>query len=59
VTILLVEQNLSVAHKLARDAIVLDQGSVGYVGTVDELMSDPALARRHLGLSSTGTAHQP
>lgn len=54
VTILLVEQNLSVAHKLAHDAIVLDQGSVGYVGTVDELMSDPALARRHLGLSSAG-----
>jgi branched-chain amino acid transport system ATP-binding protein len=59
VTILLVEQNLSVAHKLARDAIVLDQGTVGYVGTVDELMGDPALARRHLGLSSAGTAHRP
>jgi branched-chain amino acid transport system ATP-binding protein len=59
VTILLVEQNLSVAHTLAHDAIVLDQGTVGYVGTVDELMGDPALARRHLGLSSAGTAHQP
>lgn len=57
VTILLVEQNLGVAHKLARDAIVLDQGRVGYVGTVDELMSDPALARHHLGLSSAGTGH--
>jgi branched-chain amino acid transport system ATP-binding protein len=57
VTILLVEQNLSVAHKLARDAIVLDQGRVGYVGTVDELMSDPALARRHLGLSAAGSVH--
>ncbi|HTX57475.1 MAG TPA: ABC transporter ATP-binding protein [Candidatus Acidoferrales bacterium] len=54
VTILLVEQNLSVAHKLARDAIVLDQGRVGYVGTVDELMGDPVLARHHLGLSSGG-----
>jgi branched-chain amino acid transport system ATP-binding protein len=57
VTILLVEQNLSVAHKLARDAIVLDQGRVGYVGTVDELMGDPALARKHLGLSSAGAGH--
>lgn len=57
VTILLVEQNLSVAHKLARDAIVLDQGLVGYVGTVDELMGDPALARKHLGLSSAGAGH--
>jgi branched-chain amino acid transport system ATP-binding protein len=55
VTILLVEQNLSVAHKLAHDAIVLDQGRVGYTGTVDELMSDPALARHHLGLA--GAAH--
>jgi branched-chain amino acid transport system ATP-binding protein len=57
VTILLVEQNLSVAHKLAHDAIVLDQGNVGYVGTVDELMGDPALARRHLGLSAAGVGH--
>ncbi|HTC31324.1 MAG TPA: ABC transporter ATP-binding protein [Candidatus Acidoferrum sp.] len=57
VTILLVEQNLSVAHKLARDAIVLDQGRVGYVGTVEELMGDPALARKHLGLTSAGTGH--
>jgi branched-chain amino acid transport system ATP-binding protein len=57
VTILLVEQNLSVAHKLARDAIVLDQGRVGYVGTVEELMGDPALARKHLGLSSAGAGH--
>ena len=55
VTILLVEQNLSVAHKLARDAIVLDQGRVGYVGTVDALMSDPALARHHLGLRPAGS----
>jgi len=52
VTILLVEQNLSVAHKLARDAIVLDQGRVGYVGTVEELMNDPELARHHLGVGS-------
>ena len=57
VTILLVEQNLSVAHKLARDAIVLDQGRVGYVGTVDELMNDPELARHHLGVSSAGSGH--
>ena len=57
VTILLVEQNLSVAHKLAHDAIVLDQGNVGYVGTVEELMNDPALARRHLGLSAAGAGH--
>jgi branched-chain amino acid transport system ATP-binding protein len=57
VTILLVEQNLSVAHKLAHAAVVLDQGRVGYTGTVEELMSDPALARHHLGLAAAGAGH--
>jgi branched-chain amino acid transport system ATP-binding protein len=57
VTILLVEQNLSVAHRLARDAIVLDQGRVGFTGTVDELMGDPTLARHHLGLAAIGSSH--
>jgi len=52
VTILLVEQNLRVAHLLARDAIVLDQGSVGYRGTINELIDDPELARHHLGLTA-------
>jgi branched-chain amino acid transport system ATP-binding protein len=53
-TILLVEQNLSVAHKLVHDVIVLDQGRVSFTGTVDALMGDPALARRHLGLAAVG-----
>ena len=53
-TILLVEQNLSVAHRLVRDAIVLDQGRVVYTGDVDELINDPALARRYLGLAAAG-----
>jgi len=54
-TILLVEQNLSVAHVLARDAIVIDQGRVTFTGTVDELMDDRDLARRHLGISAAQT----
>jgi branched-chain amino acid transport system ATP-binding protein len=54
-TILLVEQNLSVAHKLVHDVVVLDQGRVSFTGTVDELMGDPALARRHLGLAAVGS----
>ena len=54
-TILLVEQNLGVAHKLARDVVVLDQGRVAFTGDVDQLMSDPELARRHLGLATAGT----
>ncbi len=51
-TILLVEQNLSVAHSLVRDVVVLDQGRVSFTGDVDQLMGDPALARRHLGLAA-------
>ncbi len=51
VTMLLVEQNLPVANRLAKRAIVLDQGRVGYRGTVAELIDDPDLARTHLGLA--------
>jgi branched-chain amino acid transport system ATP-binding protein len=54
-TILLVEQNLSVAHKLVRDVVVLDQGRVSFTGDVDQLMGDPELARRHLGLAAAGS----
>ncbi len=54
-TILLVEQNLSVAHKLVRDVVVLDQGRVSFTGNVDQLMGDPELARRHLGLAAAGS----
>ena len=56
-TILLVEQNLSVAHKLVRDVIVLDQGQVSFTGDVDALMDDPALARKHLGLAAAVGGH--
>jgi branched-chain amino acid transport system ATP-binding protein len=52
-TILLVEQNLAVARRLAKDAIVLDQGRVQYTGTIAELVADPDLARRYLGLSAS------
>jgi len=51
-TILLVEQNLSVANVLARDAIVLDQGRITFTGTVAELTGDRDLARRHLGIAA-------
>jgi branched-chain amino acid transport system ATP-binding protein len=50
-TILLVEQNLAVVRRLARDAIVLDQGRVVHAGRVDELLDDEALVRRFLGVS--------
>lgn len=51
-TILLVEQNLSVAHKLVHDVIVLDQGRVGFIGDVEQLIGDPTLARHHLGVAT-------
>jgi branched-chain amino acid transport system ATP-binding protein len=51
-TILLVEQNLSVAHALAHDAVVLEDGRVTYTGSVAELTSDRDLARRHLGIAT-------
>jgi branched-chain amino acid transport system ATP-binding protein len=54
-TILLVEQNLSVAHSLVHDVVVLDQGRVSFTGNVEQLMGDPALARRHLGLAAAGS----
>jgi branched-chain amino acid transport system ATP-binding protein len=56
-TILLVEQNLSVAHALVRDVIVLDQGQVSFTGDVSELMDDPALARKYLGLAAAVGTH--
>ena len=49
-TLLLVEQNLQVARTLAEKVVVLDQGRVAYTGDVAELMADPALARRYLGV---------
>jgi branched-chain amino acid transport system ATP-binding protein len=50
-TILLVEQNLGVVERLARDVIVLDQGRTVFAGPAPELLADPALVRRLLGVS--------
>jgi branched-chain amino acid transport system ATP-binding protein len=50
-TILLVEQNLGVVERLAQDVIVLDQGRTVFAGPAPELLSDPALVRRLLGVS--------
>ena len=50
-TILLVEQNLGVVRRIARDAVVLDQGRVVHRGGAQALLGDPALVRRFLGVS--------
>ncbi|HEY8452701.1 MAG: ABC transporter ATP-binding protein [Micromonosporaceae bacterium] len=52
VTVLLVEQNLTMVRRLARDAIVLDQGRVVWTGPAGELLSDPDTTRQLLGVGS-------
>jgi branched-chain amino acid transport system ATP-binding protein len=56
-TILLVEQNLGVVQRLARDVVVLDQGRVVHAGPAQELLADPAELRRLLGVSRAEAAH--
>ena len=50
-TMLLVEQNLGVVRRIARDAIVLDAGRVTYVGSAEALLSDPDRVRSLLGVA--------
>ena len=54
-TILLVEQNLAVVARLARDVVVLDSGRVVHAGPAPELLADPEHVRRLLGVH--GGAH--
>ncbi len=50
-TVLLVEQNLGVVRRVARDVVVLDTGQVVHRGPAQELLSDPARVRSLLGVS--------
>jgi len=52
-TMLLVEQNLSVAAALADHAVILDQGQVVFSGAMGELRSSPEIAHRWLGVGVT------
>ena len=54
-TVLLVEQNLRVAERLATDAVVLDQGRVVFTGAMTDLFADAALTQRYLGVASQAT----
>ena len=56
-TVLLVEQNLGVVQRLAREAIVLDQGRVVYAGNAQELLASPEQVRRYLGVSRAAGGH--
>jgi len=49
-TIVLVEQNLALAMKVATRAVVLAQGRVAFDGTCAALAADPALEHRLLGV---------
>jgi branched-chain amino acid transport system ATP-binding protein len=53
-TVLLVEQNLGVVRRIARDAIVLDAGRVTYAGSAEALLSDPDRVRSLLGVAGGG-----
>lgn len=53
--VLLVEQNLAVVRRLARHAVVLNQGRVVHDGDAADLLADAELTRRLLGVS-TGEA---
>jgi branched-chain amino acid transport system ATP-binding protein len=49
-TVLLVEQNLGVVQRVARDAVVLDTGRVVHVGPAKELLADKPMVHRLLGV---------
>ena len=49
-TVLLVEQNLGVVQRVARDAVVLDTGRVVHIGPAEELLADKPMVHRMLGV---------
>jgi branched-chain amino acid transport system ATP-binding protein len=49
-SILMVEQNFTLAMKLADDVVVLNTGQVVCSGTAQEILADPEIATRHLGV---------
>ena len=55
-TVLLVEQNLGVVRRLARDVVVLDQGRVVHEGDAQQLLAQPELVRRLLSVTAGGHA---
>ena len=54
VPVLLVEQNLAVVRRLARDAVVLAAGRVAWTGKADTLLGEPELTKQLLGVGSAG-----
>lgn len=52
VPMLLVEQNLEVVRRLADTVVVIASGRVVHIGSAAELLDDPHLTRRYLGVSA-------
>ncbi len=50
VTILLIEHNLNFIRNLADEAIYLDSGKIQFSGTTEEVLDNPLLRDRYLGL---------
>jgi branched-chain amino acid transport system ATP-binding protein len=49
-TVLLVEQNLGVVQRVARDAVVLDAGRIVHIGPTRELLASEEMVHRMLGV---------
>ena len=49
-SILMVEQNFTLAMKLADDVVVLNTGHVVCSGSAQDIRADPEIATRHLGV---------
>lgn len=56
VTVLLVEQNLTVVRRMATDAAVVHQGRVAWTGTAADLLADEDTTRELLGVAPSGGA---
>jgi branched-chain amino acid transport system ATP-binding protein len=53
-TVLLVEQNLGVVQRVAKDVVVLDGGRVVHAGDADALFAEPDKVRQLLGVHGSG-----
>ncbi|WP_420121603.1 ABC transporter ATP-binding protein, partial [Nakamurella sp.] len=58
-TILLVEQNLPLVRRVARDAVVLDTGRVVHTGAAADLLADEARLDSLLGVAAAPAAAAP
>ena len=57
ISVLLVEQNVSMAMDVAERAAVLEEGRIVATGSPEELMSQPVLRRAYLGIDTDQGAH--